>query len=123
MSKQKSTDQLGADRLTFAGLVRLIKFEMDLSPKRKRDLTSSLRSFCRLLDVSLEHSMAGIAPYRDKLNRFDPTAAGISHKRWSNIRSDVMACLGRYNIRQGALPAPSDLSPDWRSLREAEGEN
>ena len=118
MTKQKTTDQLVESRLSFAGLLRWIEFDVDLSPKRKRDLTSSLRSFCRLLDINLEHSTAGIAPYRDKLNIFDPAIAGISRKRWSNIRSDVSAAFSRYSIRQGARPAPSDLSPDWHCLRE-----
>src|SRR5262245_1557243 len=101
------------DRLTFSGLLRLIESDVELAAQRKRDLASSLKSFARLLDIDIERSVAGIAPYRDRLDRFDPVVAGISRKRWANIRSDVMAVFKRYGIRQGARPAPSDLSDDW----------
>jgi hypothetical protein len=117
----KPNSQIATDRLTLAGLLQLIEFDAELSPRRKRDLASSLKSFARLLDLDMERSVAGIAPYRDRLDRFDPGVAGISRKRWANIRSDVMAVFDRYGIRRGGRPAPSDLSGDWRRLRDTAG--
>src|SRR5262249_40592331 len=119
-AKMTKLDKSVADgRLTFAGLLRLIQFDVDLSPTRKRDLASSVKVFARLLDIDVERSVAGIAPYRDRLNRFDPEVAGVSRKRWANIRSDVMAAFKRYGLRRGLRPAPGDLNPDWHRLRDA----
>jgi integrase len=111
--------QVATSRLTFAGLLQLIESDIELAAQRKRDLASSLKSFARRLEIDMERSVAGIAPYRDRLDRFDPEAAGVSRKRWANIRSDVMAGFKRYGIRQGARQAPSDLTDDWRRLRVA----
>jgi integrase len=115
----KPNSHVAADRLTFAGLLQLIEFDAELAVRRKRDFTSSLKSFARLLEIDMERSVAGIAPYRDRLDRFDPVVAGVSPKRWANIRSDTMAVFRRYGIRQGSRPAPSDLTNDWRRLRKA----
>ena len=114
----KPNGHVAADRLTFAGLLQLIEFDAELAARRRRDLASSVKSFARLLGIDMERSTAGIAPYRDRLDRFDPAVAGVSRKRWANIRSDVMTAFKRYGIRQGARPAPSDLRDDWRRLRE-----
>jgi len=118
MTEQKPTIQLDAERLTFVGLLRLIETDADLPTRRKRDLMSNLRSFARLLEIDMEHSLAGIAPYRERLDGFDPVAAGVTSKRWANVRSDVTAALDRYGIRKGERPTPSDLIAAWRQLRE-----
>lgn len=109
-----SADALGADA-TMAELVALIAADTELAPVKRRNLTSSVRSFVKHLGLDLGMP-ADFMTYRGHLKRFQPGAARITRARWQNICSDVRFALDRYGARRRP-GLPKDLSPDWRKLR------
>ncbi len=102
---------------TFANLLDRVRGDTGLSANRRRDLASAIRTFVRLLDLDPAHAEAGIKPHRAKIQKFYPASAGISRKRWSNIRSDLGFALDRYRVKY-RRPSPRDLSPAWLALRD-----
>ena len=95
-------------------LERLDKKE--LATTRRRDLRSAIRSLCRLLDREPREVSANIDWVHVRLRRVHPVAAGISKKRFRNIKSDALAALelcGASRKRSDWLRSPS---PVWKQL-------
>ena len=96
--------------ITFSSLIELIENDTELLARRRRDIVSAIRTFARVLDISIEHGPVGIRPHRSKLENFEPEMADMSRKRWSNIRSDYRFALERYGFQE-RRPRPKDRPP------------
>lgn len=65
----------------------------DLSPHQRQDQMSSVRTAARLLGRMPAHIPADLASLRAQLNKALPAGAGISPKRFQNIRADLKRAL------------------------------
>lgn len=99
-----------------ADLIERIRADDSVSSSRRRDILSSVRRFCALLDLEPARAPAAFPFFRDAIRRFHPARGNISPKRWSNIRSDVALVLDRYGARRRSALA-RDLLPEWRAPR------
>lgn len=89
---------------------------LDVSETRRRDMRSAITSLCRVINRRPEEVPANINWIYIRLRRIHPVKAGISVKRFKNIKSDVLKVLelcGCSRERSDWLRAPS---PKWQSL-------
>ncbi|HEY1601805.1 MAG TPA: hypothetical protein VGG64_19545, partial [Pirellulales bacterium] len=87
-----------------------------LSPTRRRDLRSAVLRVAQLLGaepaaipLSLEKIQAGLAA-------INPVAAGVTPKRFVNIRSDFLAAVRASGVLPIKLQAKAALDPAWSNL-------
>src|SRR5262249_19142012 len=66
---------------------------------RKRDLRSAVASFARLVDKAPGLIPLDLAAIRHALDGAVPAQAGISAKRWANLRSDLAAAMAASGLR------------------------
>jgi integrase len=88
----------------------------NLSPTKRRDLKSAIRSFCRLIGKDPAIVPANINWLHVRIRRVSPAAHHITKKRLANIKSDVLKALeltGCSRQRSDWLRQPS---PEWQSL-------
>lgn len=64
-----------------------------LTPTQKRDGASAIRAIGRILNQPLDSIPAELALLRYRLNEAHYVRAGISRKRWQNIRSSLVSTL------------------------------
>jgi integrase len=100
---------------SLAEVLERIEGDARLSATRRRDVASALRSLGRILALPLTAIPANPMWLRARLRRFHPQQAGISRKRWQNIRSDLGFALSQAGIvERHSYLAP--LSDDWSAL-------
>jgi integrase len=89
----------------------------DLSPRRREEISSALRTIGRTLKKSLEDIPAHPRLLGPRLAQVAPIAAGISRPRWNNVRSLARAGLA---LVQPMAPGRhvNKLSPGWQRLWE-----
>ena len=88
----------------------------ELSPARRRDLKSALRTIARLIGKPPEVIPANINWLHVRLRRVHPAAHGMSKKRFANVKSDALKALaitGCSRERSAWLRKPS---PAWAEL-------
>ncbi|ANK82138.1 MAG: hypothetical protein TEF_16080 [Rhizobiales bacterium NRL2] len=90
--------------------------ELDLSPTRRRDLRSAIRSLCRLIGKTPEEVPANINWVHVRLRRVHPVSAGISDKRVKNIKADVIKALGLCGCSRERSDWLRQPSPHWQVL-------
>src|SRR6185312_1962438 len=73
--------------VTIADVIARIRADEALSPRRRDDLCSALRTMTRALDLDPSALPADPRTLRQKLSQLSPAAAGVSARRWKNIRS------------------------------------
>lgn len=96
-------------------LVRIDDFG-NLSPTKRRDLKSAIRSFCRLIGKDPASVPANINWLHIRIRRVVPATHNITKKRLANIKSDVLKALeltGCSRERSDWLRQPS---PEWQGL-------
>jgi len=79
--------------LTLADVLKVVETAPAPSPTRRRDMISALRSVGRILEQDLAVIPAERRALIEVLRRVHAGRAGISVKRWSNIRADLSAAL------------------------------
>lgn len=90
--------------------------ELDLSPTKRRDLRSAIRSLCRLIGRTPEEVPANINWVHVRLRRVHPVSAGISEKRLKNIKADVLKALSLCGCSRERSDWLRQPSPDWQIL-------
>ena len=89
----------------------------DLSSRRREEISSALRTIGRVLRRSPEDIPAHPRLLGPRLAQAAPIAAGISRRRWNNVR-----CLARAGLALVQPMAPgrhvNKLSPGWQRLWE-----
>lgn len=99
-------------------LTRLLEVD-GLSPNRRRDLASAVRRVAVVLGRFPEALPARMVELKGHLDRVHPEQLNppISHKTWSNLRSNFTAALRAAGATEGKLRAA--LSPQWQALAAA----
>jgi len=112
-------DQLTAPRVpsTIAEVIDGILEEPQLSPRRRGDMVSALRTMCRAFGSDPTLVVADVRYIGKRLTAVSPAAIDVGTERWANIRSLVLAALREVGIR--ALPGRyrDPLPPAWETLR------
>lgn len=102
--------------LTMADLIDCVVADHGLSENRKRNMASSLRRFCDLLDFDLVTTPASYSVFREAIAGFSAEAVGITQRRFQNIKSDVSTSLKRYAVPDRVPKRP--LSNAWQTVRK-----
>ncbi len=104
---------------TVAGVMALIEADDSLAPGRRRDWLSALRGLCRLLDRPPDTLPAFMPTLADGLAQVNLVTAGMKEKRFSNIKSDVLAAFKHCGIGQARGAGYPPLSEAWQDLYDA----
>lgn len=116
--KPKTTNPfMDTAQMSMAELITLISNDGELTAVRRRNLTSSIRCFCKALDCDPSQVPANFWYFRERLKRFHPLAAKIKKKRWQTIKSDVAFALERAGMTAGQSRGLAPLSDEWLALK------
>jgi len=99
-----------------ADVIAIVTGDTTIPMVRRRNLASSVRTFCKALGSEPPKVPANYAYIRERLKRFHPLQAGIKKKRWQTIVSDVNAALAIAGITKGQTRGLAPLSPAWTEL-------
>jgi len=121
--EQKPPAQPAPERVTLAGVLAALEHPSKLSATRVRDLRSAVKRVAALLGnepAAIALDMAGISM---RLAAVNPIAAGMTIKRFANIRSDFLAAVkasGLLPVKAKKLPGAAHqkapLSDPWLDL-------
>src|SRR5690348_6937176 len=100
---------------TLAAVLEAVAAAPDLTPQRRQNMASAVRTVARLLGRTPESIPADPRQLARRLDSIAPEAAGISRARWNNVRSLLRAALA---LTRPMLPGrqPQPLSPSWQLL-------
>jgi hypothetical protein len=104
-----------ADTPSLHDLLDRVSGDEQLDPRRKADLRSAIKSLGQWLGSELTAMPAHPRYLRERLASFDPAAAGVSRKRFQNVRSAVAFALERYGLG-GRRSYLAPLSPEAQAL-------
>jgi integrase len=107
---------LAEDTLTLAVVIARIEADETLKVNRRRDICSAARTLARLFNKTPGEVPASPSWLRRRLKYVHPRQAGISQKRFANIKSDLSAGLRHARIPEGRNPHLPKLSVDWQKL-------
>jgi hypothetical protein len=101
---------------TLANVLDRLPLVTNLSERRRKELASDVRSFCRIVELPVDRVVASTPVLRQLAERANPAARRVTHRRWSNILSGLRKALQLTGIRQtkfGLLPRPASI---WEEL-------
>lgn len=107
-----------ADQPTMAALIQIIRDDTGLSDARRRNVASSIRRLCSVLDVAPAETPAAFWFLRERLAQVHPAQAGIKPHRWETIRSDVTFALKRIGLAPDQPKPRVPLSAEWIELQQ-----
>ena len=116
-SKNKAPDRVAPEPVTFATVLAGLEQPGALSATRLRDLRSAvhvsdlLGNEPRGIRLDMEAIRAGFAA-------ISPVAAGMTPKRFANIRSDFLAAVKASGMMPVKVEVKKPLSPAWVGLFE-----
>jgi integrase len=87
--------------------------------KRRRDLRSAVTSFAKLVDKTPGLIPLDFAAIRQALDGAVPAQAGVSAKRWANLRSDLFAAMEASGLHPMLKTAKLDLAEAWKQVLDA----
>lgn len=108
MSTTSSTTRL----MTLEDVINIIRREIEFSKTRQRDLISAANTMARLLNRNAAEVPADMSSLRQKLSNIHHVQAGMSSKRFANIKSDLAAAIHHARERQPRRSIVTPL-PEW----------
>ena len=115
-----STENLSRSSVqTFADLIEAINRRVDLTPRRRQDLVSALRRFCRHQHRNVAEVSAEPASVRRELAQMSPRATGLKPGSLRNLKSLVGKALQMTGITTVPRRSRTPLSPEWKPLLDA----
>jgi len=100
---------------TLAVVLARISADPALSPARRAALSSAVRVACRCMGVAPAMAPANLAFLSTKLKAVEPAAVGLTPKRLSTIRSDLLFALRHLGLA-GRGTYLQAMSPAWKAL-------
>lgn len=88
----------------------------NLSERRRREVASDVRSFCRIVELPANQVLATATDLRPLLQRVSPAAKTISRARWFNILSGLRRALQLTGALQSTLRLLPRPGPVWEEL-------
>src|SRR5581483_365006 len=80
-----ATPFMDANQISMAELITRIMDDLALKESRRRNVASSIRTFCRCLRCDVRGVPANFWYFRQRLKRFEPISANIRAKHWATI--------------------------------------
>lgn len=117
-SNPRTSPFVRSEQMMLSDALEMLDHLANMSPTRRRDLKSALRTLARLIGSPVEAVPANINWLHIRLRRLLPAQHGISKKRFQNIKSDALKALevtGASRERKDWLQPPS---PAWQALLE-----
>ncbi|MBT8001290.1 MAG: hypothetical protein HN578_00080 [Rhodospirillales bacterium] len=103
------------DSLTLENLIVAVEADEQIGIQRRRNVASSIRSFCKTVGKQPCQIPAHASFVRPYLKRLHPAQTGLKKSRISNMKSDLLFALKRYGPGKGrSYMAP--LTPAWQCL-------
>ncbi|WP_175577695.1 site-specific integrase [Mongoliimonas terrestris] len=102
---------------TMADLMIVVQADAILPESRRRNLTSSIRCFCRVLGFEPESATASFDFFRDRLGKFSPAHAKMRPHRWRTIRSEVGFALRRFVLKVSSTKEMIAQDKEWAAVR------
>ena len=101
---------------TCTDVIERIGIRTDLPPRRRHDLSSAVRRFCRLQNRPPHDVRADPMELRHQLKQMSPIITGLSPGGFRNFKS----LLGKALITAGVTSVPrrsrTPLTPEWKQL-------
>jgi hypothetical protein len=114
----RSVTPIPSPSLTLADVLAALPSAGDVTPRRRQDMASAVRTVARLLEEDPARIPANRRALARRLDRVAPAAHGIGKPTWANHRSLLNAALDLvlppHLRRRRNLP----LEPEWRRLQE-----
>lgn len=107
-----------ANTISIAALIESIKADAGLSDARRRNVASSIRRLCAVLDIAPAEAPAAFWFLRERLEQAHPMQAGIKSHRWETIRSDVTFALKRIGLAPDQPKPRVALTKEWADLQQ-----
>lgn len=104
---------------TLAAVISRLDAMDNLPLKRRRDLTSAVRTFSRLVGSAPERLAADPAVLSGRLPTASPAASGITPARWRNVKSLVREALRLTGAPVFAGRQRNGMSDRWDHLLES----
>jgi integrase len=107
---------------TLADVIGCLQQCPTLPTQRRHDLTSAVRAVARLLERPAADLAADPAAIRQRLAPFTAASAGLSERRWRNVRALLTGALtlaGVHVMRRRRAP----LAPHWEALLRQVGDH
>jgi len=102
--------------LTMDDLIAKIVRDPELTAVRRRNVASSIRRFCDVLQLDPAGTPANFSTFRAGLVGFHPLSVGVQKKRWQTIRSDVTFALKYAGVSSVEPKRRLAVEPEWRAL-------
>jgi integrase len=115
-SKIRTPSYTVVETPTLATVLAALERPGVLAGTRLRDMQSAVRCVARLLGNEPQAIALDMEPIRVGLGAISPLAAGMTAKRFANIKSDFMAAAKASGLKPVLVPVKKALSPDWVGL-------
>jgi hypothetical protein len=102
---------------TLADVLRHLETDQGLGPARIREMRSALHTICRALGADPSLVPAEPRQLRPRLSKLTPAIAGVSRRRWNNIKSLTLRALKLAGLKSMAGRSREPLARDWEALR------
>jgi hypothetical protein len=116
MTKKPQRPATQAAPATLASVLAALERPSGLSGTRLRDLKSAVKRVAILLGNEPAAIALDLGAISAGLAAVNPVAAGLTPKRFANIRSDFLAAVKASGVSSVKVEAKSPLSPDWVDL-------
>jgi integrase len=117
-SKNKAPDRVGPEPVTLATVLAGLEQPGALSGTRLRDLRSAVHRVADLLGNEPRGVPLDLEAIRAGFAAISPVAAGMTPKRFANIRSDFLAAVKASGMMPVKVEVKKPLSPAWVGLFE-----
>ena len=107
-----------AKATTLATVLAALEQPAGLPTTRLRDLRSAVKRVADLLGDEPAGVPLDIGAIGARLGAVSPVAAGMTPKRFANIRSDFLAAMKASGVMPIKVEAKKTLSPAWAELFE-----
>src|SRR5262249_17374469 len=122
MSKKPKTKSLpqrssaSAEPITLAAIVSALEHKADLNPTRLRDLRSAPTRVAILIGQEPAAIRLDLEAISSRLADVNPVAAGMSAKRFANLRSDFLAAVKASGMASVSGGTKAPMSDAWVGL-------
>ncbi len=101
---------------TCADVIERINIGTDLTLRRRQDLGSAVRRFCRLQSRQPHDVAADPTDLRRQLAQMSPMTAGLSRGSFRNLKSLLSKALIAAGVTSVPRRSRTPLAPEWRQL-------
>jgi hypothetical protein len=101
-----------------ADVLRRLDCDGRLDCRRAAEMSSALRRICKALHADPSTVPAEPRLLRPRLAKLTPAMAGVTPKRWTNIKSLLFKALKHVGFTSMAGRSREPLAPAWEQLRD-----